>query len=393
MASVIRKEHRDGSAYYELRASKGRGSTVTKRYTPPEGVSRKTADRLAQKEAFAFEREVKAGQVLTKKEKAAQAAAEAAERAKILTVKQFAESVYMPTKESNLAENSRSSYQGFLDNWILPALGEYKLTEVTPAMVSALLLDMQQQGKAVATRTKVYNILNGLFEMAFLQDAIPVNPMLKVQRPKARKDEQASTEPETLTAEQVQQLLAFMEGEPLQWRVFVHVLLDTGIRRGEACALQWANIDFQGGAVLIDKTLNYTPAKGVYQGTPKNGKRRVVYVGGKTLSLLRQLREEQAGRCVSQWCFTQQDSPEPMHPQSPTRYFKKLSGRCGIALHPHMTRHTFASLALTNGGDVVSVSQVLGHSDTSVTLRVYAHASEESARKAAAAFREAIGEN
>ena len=71
-----------------------------------------------------------------------------------------------------------------------------------------------------------------------------------------------------------------------------------------------------------------------------------------------------------------------MHPDSPTKYFKLLSDRCGIKhLHPHKLRHTFASIAITHGADVASVSETLGHSDKAVTLRMYTHANEESKRK------------
>lgn len=80
-----------------------------------------------------------------------------------------------------------------------------------------------------------------------------------------------------------------------------------------------------------------------------------------------------------------------MHPQSPTRYLQKLSKKSGVpGLHPHKLRHTFASIAITNGADVASVSEALGHSDKAVTLRMYTHASEESIIKAAQIVRESI---
>ena len=83
-----------------------------------------------------------------------------------------------------------------------------------------------------------------------------------------------------------------------------------------------------------------------------------------------------------------------MHPTSPTRYFLKLGNRLGIQhFHPHMLRHTSASVAITNGADVVSVSQRLGHADTAVTLRMYAHANEESIRRAGQTVRDALREN
>ena len=80
-----------------------------------------------------------------------------------------------------------------------------------------------------------------------------------------------------------------------------------------------------------------------------------------------------------------------MHPQSPTRYLKKLSDHCGLPdLHPHKLRHTFASVAITNGADVANVSEALGHSDKAVTLRMYTHADEASIEKASDIFRTAI---
>ena len=53
-------------------------------------------------------------------------------------------------------------------------------------------------------------------------------------------------------------------------------------------------------------------------------------------------------------------------------------------------RHSFASLAITNGADVASVSEVLGHAQISTTLNMYTHANEESKRRAAAIVHAAI---
>ncbi|MBE6976012.1 MAG: hypothetical protein E7439_02300 [Ruminococcaceae bacterium] len=59
-------------------------------------------------------------------------------------------------------------------------------------------------------------------------------------------------------------------------------------------------------------------------------------------------------------------------------------------LHPHKLRHSFASIAITNGADVASVSEKLGHCDKAVTLRMYTHADQESIRRASNIFRDAI---
>lgn len=392
MPSTRKMTTKDGRVFYEISVSRGRGkSRLTRRWYVPEGWSKRAVDRELAAVAAEFERQSDAGEVISRAEAREKTAQEAAEAAKILTLKQYGERVFMPSKGVTMSENSRANYQGYLDNKIYPVLGDIKLPEITPAQITALLLSIQSEGKAHATVLKIYVILHGLFRMAYLTDMIDRSPMDKVERPKPRKDEIKAAEPEAYTAEEVQKILTALEKEPLKWRALVHVLIDTGIRRGECCALKWSCIDFTTGAITIAGNLCYTVDKGVYLDTPKNGRTRTVYVGDDTIALLRQLRSEQAKKAISAYVFAREDSPEPMHPQSPTRYLQKFSERCGVpGIHPHKLRHTFASIAITSGADVASVSEALGHSDKATTLRMYTHSNDESINRAAQIFREAI---
>ena len=390
MPSVRRYETKDGRAYYLIRVRRGREkSALSRRWYVPDGWSQKAIDRELAKVAAEFEREAQAGEVISRAEKRQKAAQEAAEAAKIVTLRQYGEKVFMPAKTLTATENTRASFQGNLDKWVYPAIGDIKLPEITSAQISALLLDMQGKGKAHATVVKVYTILNSLFKMAYLSDMIARNPMDKVERPKPRKDEIKPQTAQAYTAQEVRDILTALEGEPLKWRAFIHLLLDTGVRRGEALAVQWEDIDFQENTILICRNLCYTPDKGIYLDTPKNGRCRMVDVGEDTLQLLKQIREQQGAG--GKYIFTQDNSLEPMHPTSPTHYFRQFSKRNGIKdFHPHKLRHTFASVAITAGADVVSVSETLGHSDTAVTLRMYTHANDESRRRASRIFRDAI---
>ena len=112
------------------------------------------------------------------------------------------------------------------------------------------------------------------------------------------------------------------------------------------------------------------------------------------MDLLRQVKAEQFQKgMVSKYVFTNVDGISPIHPQSPTKYLRKLEEKYGIHhLHPHKLRHTFASIAITSGADVASVSAKLGHSDPAVTLRMYTHASQDSIRKAGNIFRDALAQ-
>ena len=393
MASIKQMETKDGRRFFQICVSRGYGKAPYKtRWYWPDGWSKRTAEREAAKQAAAFELACKNGEVLNRAQEREKAAREAAEAAKLKTVRQYADGVFMPTKEATFSENARSSYRMFLDRHILPVLGEHLLTEVTPAMISKLLVDFQKAGYAHATAVKLYNILNGVFEMAFLDDSIPMNPMLKVKRPAPRKGEQVQEEGEkALTVQELAHVLSCAAQEPLKWRAYINLAADTGARRGELCGLWWSDIDWSAGTVTIRRNLQYTAQAGVFETSPKNGKARTVDIGPETLSMLKQLQREQAATCISKYAFTQDGETVPMHPQSPTRYFKKFGKKYGIPnFHPHLLRHSSASVAITNGADVVSVSERLGHSDTAVTLRMYAHANEESIRRAGQTVRDAI---
>lgn len=392
MASSRKLFTKDGTPFYEISVSRGRDkSRLSTRWYPPHGWSQRAIDKELKKQEASFEKAVKEGKILSKEEQKERDRLRTAEEAKIKTLKQYCESVYMPTITVDCSENTRSSYQGNLDKWIYPALGDIKITEITATQIDALFISMKTQGKSHATVIKVYNILFGIFKKAYKHDLIEKNPMDKVTRPEPRKDEIRKQDAEAYTAEEIIHIWNSLEQEPLKWRVYVRLLIDTGARRGEICGLQWKDINFKENKITIASNLCYTKDKGVYLDTPKNGKVRTVDVDASLMALLQQLRRDQFQKFFAHYVFTQEDYPDPMHPQSPTRYLKKFSVKYNVPdLHPHKLRHSFASIAITNGADIASVSEKLGHSDKSVTLRMYTHADQESIKKTSDIFRKAI---
>lgn len=149
MASTRKRNTKDGQIFYEIRVSRGRGkSYLISRWYPPDGWSQKAIDRELAKVAAEFERQVKAGEVISQEEQREKDLQQKQEAAKIQTLRQYGEQVFMPTKTITMSENGRSTYQGNLDHWIYPALGDLKMPEITSSNIDALLLDTQAQGKA-----------------------------------------------------------------------------------------------------------------------------------------------------------------------------------------------------------------------------------------------------
>ena len=172
-----------------------------------------------------------------------------------MTLRQFAEQVFLPSKQVNCSGNTLSSFQGNLNNYIYPRLGSLKLPEITSGHINALLLEVQASGKAHGTVVKVYTVLKSLFKLAYMNDTIDRNPMDKVERPKPRKDEIKKDSVEAYTAEEVCMILDCLSQEPLKWQALVRLLVDTGIRRGECCGLRWENVDFDRCTIRIEHNL------------------------------------------------------------------------------------------------------------------------------------------
>lgn len=415
MASTKRMKTKDGREYYRIRVSMGRGKTVLSyNWYIPEGWSQKAIERELQKVAVSFEQKCKSGEIMSRSERKAieeeTERAVAAEAARIQTFQQYGERVFMPAKKITRAEKTRAYYQGALDNHLYPAFGPIPITELSSAQITAFFLSLQETKLSHSTINGVYVTLNQLLKMAYRDETIDRNPMDKVQPPKARKGEH-KREVEAFTADELKTLNGYLEAEPLKWRAMIRLMEDTGIRRGEACALRWENVDLDNCSALIKENACYTTEKGLYIDTPKTDKgEREVYFTPAVSAILREYRAEQirdtrrrADRLeregkpieldkivIPSYVFTQQGTSGPMHPDSPNRYLRKLGQKYGIEIHPHKLRHSFASVAITNGADIASVSEFLGHAQVSTTLNMYTHANEESKRRCADLVRKAV---
>ena len=414
MATTTKKTNKKGQSFYEIRVHISRERpTLTTRWYVPEGWSQKAIDRELAKVSAEFERKCKAGEILSREEQKAidaeQAQLAAIEAAKIQTFKQYGERVFMPSKKITTAEKTREYYQGALNNHLYKAFGDIPLQDLTSAQITEYFTKLQASDLSHSTIIGIYVTLNQLLKMAYNDDTIERNPIDKVQRPRQRKDEQ-KREIEAFTSDELKTINEHLESEPLKWRAMIRLIEDTGIRRGEACGLKWENIDFSKNAALIKWNVCYTKEKGIYIDTTKTGKEREVYFTPAVAALLKEYQAEQIAAtrkrtarlikdkkpldfekvAIPEHVFTEKGINAPMHPDSLNVFLRSFSKKCGIKIHPHKLRHSFASLAITNGADVASVSEVLGHAQISTTLNMYTHANEESKRRAASIVHAAI---
>lgn len=197
--------------------------------------------------------------------------------------------------------------------------------------------------------------------------------------------------PEYFQPEQIQAILDALEDEPERWRVLTHLLIVTGCRRGEIAALKWSRVDLEAGRLEISANLCYSKEKGIYETTTKTGNVRFVNIPAETVALLRKYRASQVALQLANgdrwqdtgYLFTQDDG-RPMNPTSITAWLNKFSQRRGLPhIHPHSFRHSVASILISAGTDIVTVSKQLGHAQVSTTGDIYAHVIDEAKAQAA----------
>lgn len=243
---------------------------------------------------------------------------------------------------------------------------------------------------APATIRDYHAVVSSVLDRAYKEMIIKYNPAERVILPKKRRvREQKALEPQ-----EVQAVLAALEQEPLQFKAMITLFIMTGCRRGELLALTWDKIDYEKAEILIDASMNYVPHVGIFEGETKTGNKRLVAIPQAMVTLLKRYRLEQAERKLmlgDMWgsagnknlVFPKWDG-NPLNPGNVNVMLTEFCKRHNLPhINPHMFRHTAASLLISNGVDVLTVSKMLGHSDMATTMETYAHALEDAKHKTA----------
>lgn len=231
-----------------------------------------------------------------------------------------------------------------------------------------------------------HRFLSAVFSFAVKEGVVQENPAAKASPPQYRK-----SEPEYYQPDVVRDILRKLKTEPLKWRLFTFLLMDTGCRRGEIAGLKWDAVDIKNEFIDIRESLLYSPARGTYTDTPKNHKSRVLGISPQTVALLKAWKAEQdkqKNEADELWndtgfVFTNEFGIH-IHPDSATKWLDEFARRNGLPhLHPHAFRHTAASIMISEGIDIVTTAAELGHASPAITANVYSHVINEQKLKAA----------
>jgi integrase len=178
------------------------------------------------------------------------------------------------------------------------------------------------------------------------------------------------------------------------WGTLVWLVMTTGIRRGEVCALRWSRVDLDEGTIEIRRSYTLRNGVGREKDTKTHQMRRIA-LDTETVVLLREHKDRcrqhlaELGMELTDdmYVFTGVRKVEPTQPYSPhavSSRYQDMAERLGIDTHLHALRHYSATELLTAGIDLRTVAGRLGHGGGgATTLRVYAAWVAASDRKAA----------
>lgn len=243
------------------------------------------------------------------------------------------------------------------------------------------------------TILEYHRLISTIFAQAEKEMLIPYNPARRASPPKLIK-----AQANYFQVDEVNRIIECLEGEPLKWKAITYLLMLTGCRRGEILGLKWDKVDLDKGLIRIENNLLRSKTKGIYEDTPKTGKNRVLQIPGEAVQLLKEYRlwymKERLAN-GDRWENTNflfvQETGKPMYPDSVTDWLGNFSKRHGLPhINPHAFRHTFASILISKGIDIVTVSKTLGHEKVSTTTDIYAELMKQASEEASECIADTI---
>ena len=248
------------------------------------------------------------------------------------------------------------------------------------------------RGLAESSIRTAYTVLRAVLDTAARDKAIAQNQAQAVRRPKVTGKEAAY-----LTPDQVRSLLVAAEGS--RYAPLFALLVNSGLRRGEALALHWSDIDFGAKLLRVRGTLARVDGELVVTETKTAKSRRVIPLSPTAEKVLRDMRTRQMAERLragplwqpTPYAFTT-ELGEPCDPRNALRALKAAAKRANLpsTVGLHTLRHSAASVMLSAGVPLKVVSEIFGHASVAITGDVYGHVSPDVSREALTRLSDAL---
>lgn len=281
---------------------------------------------------------------------------------------------------SSRADSTKGNYAILSTKHLEPApFGAIPLDKLKPSDIDRLVLALRAKKLSDSSVRLIYTALRLALDDAVRDGLVAQNVATKVKRPRA-----ARVERRFLTTAEVTQLLHAAEGS--RYHSLLKFIAATGVRKGEALATKWTDVDLGAGVYRVP-------------GTKTDKSRRTIPLSPALVALLKTQRKRQAEerlRAGNLWRSTglvfTTEVGTAIGARNALRAITTAAKAAGLSdVNVHTLRHSAATGWLENGVNLKAVSTLLGHSNISTTADVYGHVSEQTARDAMDILSQAIG--
>lgn len=287
---------------------------------------------------------------------------------------------WLQFKKRYVKESTYANYLILMRNQILPRLGEKEVEEINSKTVQEQVTYWSENGRldgkgGLAQKTvKDIVIILKMCRRDYAKMHDCNMPLLEVEYPVSKKVNRLNV----LSKEQQEYFLNII-CEELEYESLGYALsLYTGIRIGELCALQWADIDMDNRVISIQKTLQRIYLKDKNGG---KGRTKITITSPKSAKAAREIPISDALHtllstkcCKDKNVYLLTGTTKYMEPRLYRRHYERfLKENSAEYIRFHGLRHTFATRCIESGADYKVVSELLGHASVNLTLNLYVH--------------------
>ena len=283
-----------------------------------------------------------------------------------MTLAEYVAGTWATAYRSNLSESTRLRYGHHYDKHILPDLGPLALAEITPEVIARWQAQRLALGGGPVAVRGALTLLGGILQRAVEGGHLQTNPARAVRKATLPR----RTEVRPLAPAIVERM---RRAATPRDATLLSILAYSGLRPGEALALQWRDIREQ--TILVERALSLGQEKDT-----KTSAHRTVRLLAPLAADLREWQLRSGRPSDHALIFPSKKGGPwtlPAYQSWRRRAFKRALNRSGVAHgRPYDLRHLFASLLLHEGRSVIYVARQLGH-DARLTLGTYGHVIDE----------------
>lgn len=298
-------------------------------------------------------------------------------------------------KRPHVKESTYDRISRTVKNHLIPQFGEYRLIDINRVMYQKWINE-KVEVYSLGTVRSFHSTFSSILDHALLDmNLIEKNPAHRIRI--SKRDDTPDEDDgilEFLEMDELNRLLAYLEVTPhgkykrsIQYLALFTLIARTGLRVGEALALEWEDIDLDAGTVRVNKTLSFGSKLELKVTKPKTKKaNRTLRIDAQTNELMRRHRTSQKEVYLAYPNYKKPELPLVFHSPNGTwlrtsivrDYLRDACKKSGVQhISPHVLRHTHAVHLLEAGADVKYVADRLGHADTKITMNIYLHVSKK----------------